>query len=149
MTLRWEHDGQIGPHVSVPEGPVLFVCSRNAARSQLAAAMWRDRTGREATSAGTDPAAHIDGLAREIAAEHGLALGGGRPRGYDEVADDPALVVSVCDRAREAGLPWKAPQLHWSVPDPRDGDRADYEAAYQDLQGRIDRLAEAVAERAA
>ncbi|MGB8860740.1 MAG: helix-turn-helix domain-containing protein, partial [Ilumatobacteraceae bacterium] len=41
---------------SLPGGDVLFLCSHNSARSQLAAALWTARTGRPATSAGTHPA---------------------------------------------------------------------------------------------
>src|SRR5580765_4406454 len=41
---------------SVPPQPVLFVCTRNSARSQLAAALWRSLTNAPAESAGTHPA---------------------------------------------------------------------------------------------
>ena len=51
------------------------------------------------------------------------------------------MVVSVCDRAREAGIPWVAPHLHWSVPDPAGGDRSSYERAYEDIERRVARLA--------
>lgn len=131
------------PPTQPPAGPVVFVCTRNAARSQLAAALWRDRAGGHALSAGAAPADEPDASAVDVARAHGLDTSAWRSRGYDEVAVDPALVVSVCDRAREAGLPWAAPHLHWSVPDPAGGDRAHYEAAYGDIAARIDRLAAA------
>lgn len=127
------------------EGPVLFVCSRNSARSQLAAALWTARTGREALSAGKDPAARVHRHAVEVARRHGLDLSGARPRGYDDIAASPGLVVSVCDRAREAGLPFDVPLLHWSVPNPSEGGIGDFEQAYAQLSRRVDRLAEAVA----
>lgn len=144
VRLRWEALRAVRTPLAVPEGLTLFVCTRNAARSQLAEALWRARTGGEATSAGTRPAAEIDPLARAVAADHGLELAGCAPRGYGEVDSDPDLVVSVCDRARESGLPWAVPHLHWSVRDPTEGDRASYERAYGEIERRIDRLGQAV-----
>ncbi len=107
--------------LALPEAPpvrrVLFVCTHNSARSQLAAALWRRRGG-EGESAGTEPAARVHPLAIEVARRHGLDLTAARPRGYDEIDFVADLVVSVCDRAREAGLSAGVPHLHWSVPDP-------------------------------
>lgn len=141
VTLRWEALDGLVPVPPPPEGPVVFVCTRNAARSQLAAALWQERTGGDATSAGTEPAAAPDRFAVDVATAHGLDTSTWRSRGYEEVELDPALVVSVCDRARESGLPWAAPHLHWSVPDPADGERAAYEHAFRDIAARVDRLA--------
>lgn len=131
------------PPTPLPEarGPVVFVCSRNAARSQLAAALWRARTGREARSAGSRPAAAVDPHAVAVARARGLDVAGWRPAGYDAVDVTPALVVSVCDRAGESGTPWSAPTLHWSVPDPHGGGRDVYEATLDDLDARVARLA--------
>lgn len=149
VRLRWEALDDLGARVPPPDGPVLFVCTRNAARSQLAAALWRARTGREATSAGATPAAAPDRLAVEVARARGLDTSAWSSHGYDEVATDPTLVVSVCDRAREAGVPWTAPHLHWSVPDPAGGPRAAYEQAYEEIEARVDRLVAAGAGAAA
>lgn len=131
------------PAPRVPGGTVVFVCTRNAARSQLAAALWRRATGRAAASAGSRPAAAVDALAVAVASAHGLDASDWRPVGYDAIREAPALVVSVCDRAGEGGLPWDVPTLHWSVPDPAGGDRADYEATFADLEHRVERLATA------
>lgn len=125
--------------------PVLFVCRRNSARSQLAAALWSNRTGRVGLSAGLDPAPRVHRLAVQVARRHGLDLQGARPCGYQDVEVEPGLVVSVCDRAREAALPFDAPVLHWSVPDPAPGGLRQFETAYAVLSQRIDRLAQAVA----
>ena len=46
----------VGPRRSTPGAGVLFVCTHNSARSQLAAALWTSRIGSKATSAGTHPA---------------------------------------------------------------------------------------------
>ena len=45
----------LGPQSALPIGGALFVCTRNSARSQLAAALWRSLTGAPAESAGTHP----------------------------------------------------------------------------------------------
>lgn len=148
--VTFDDDALDGVHlgarsVATGDGPVLFVCSRNSARSQLAAALWTVRTGRDALSAGRDPAARVHRHAVEVARRHGLDLTGAAPRGYDEVEVAPGLVVSVCDRAREAGLPFDVPLLHWSVSNPSDGRVGEFERAYAQLSRRVDRLAEAVA----
>lgn len=142
VRLRAAALGALAQPPPVPDGPVVFVCTRNAARSLLAAALWTDRTGEPASSAGMRPAAAPDPLAVAVAAAHGLDTDGWHSSGYDAVPGAPALVVSVCDRAREAGLPWAAQQLHWSVPDPAGGARSDYERAYRRIEDRIARLAD-------
>ena len=128
---------------SLRAGQVLFVCTHNAARSQLAAALWYRATGRCAASAGTSPASEVHPLAVATAQAHGLELPG-VPRGYDEVEDAPDLVVSVCDRAREAGVPFAVPTLHWSVPDPIDGGPVEFQRAYAHLSARVELLAASV-----
>lgn len=126
-------------------GPVLFVCTRNAARSQLAAALWTATTGERALSAGTEPAGRVHPLAIEVARSHGLDLSGAAPLSYEQVGTDVGLVVSVCDRARESSMPLAVPLLHWSVPDPVGGRRAAFERAFDAIRGRIARLAGRVA----
>lgn len=124
-------------------GMPLFVCTRNSARSPFAAALWRRCTGREAASAGSHPAPAVHPLAVDVAASHGLDLTGTRPRGYDEVTSAPDVVVSVCDRAREGDLPFDGTRLHWSVPDPVEGDHRSFQVAFADIADRVARLAAA------
>jgi protein-tyrosine-phosphatase len=102
---------------------VLFVCTANSARSQLAAAVWNARHEVPASSAGTRPAERVRSKAIEAAARAGLDLRGARTRSIDEVTDDPDLVVTVCDIAHEEvrSLPADAKLLHWSIPDPARG----------------------------
>ncbi len=131
--------------LALPDGPVLFVCSGNSARSQLAAAAWVQRTGRPAVSAGATPARQVHPKAIAVARRHGLDLSDARPRGYDEVDVVPSLLVSVCDRAREGGWPFEVPALHWSVPKPTSGGVTEFERAWAQISRRVDRLAEATA----
>ena len=120
---------------------VLFVCTANSARSQFAAALWSRVTGREAESAGSAPAETVHPLAVRVGGHFGLDLTDRRPRSYQEVVSRPDVVVSVCDRARESGPPPAPVQLHWSVADPVGGDEADFRAAFDELQIRVQTLA--------
>lgn len=117
----------------------LFVCSHNSARSQLAEALWRDRAGAPATSAGTHPAGSVAPGAVSAARRAGLDLAGATPRPLDDI-EPPALVVTVCDRAHEElGAPdhW----LHWSIPDPvADGSDEAFDAVVAELSDRIGSL---------
>jgi len=144
VRLRLAAVTELGPVPGLVADDVLFVCTRNAARSQLAAALWERATGRRAGSAGRQPAPAVHPLAVATAERHGIDLSAARPQGYGAVVTAPDLVVSVCDRAREAGPPFDVPTLHWSVPDPIDGGAEEFEAAYLELAARIDLLAASV-----
>ena len=125
---------------------VVFVCTHNSARSQLAAALWADRTHRPAASAGTHPAQRVHPRAVRVAGRHGLRLNATGTAHVDDVVTDQDLVIAVCDSAHEDLTGAVRPRLHWSVPDPVPADTdAAFEAAYTDLAGRIDRLAPALA----
>lgn len=124
---------------------VVFVCTHNSARSQLAAALWRDRIGGAVASAGTQPAARVHPRAVKVAHRHGLALDATGTAHVADVVHDNDLVIAVCDNAHEDLTTPVRPRLHWSIPDPVRVDTDDaFEAAYIDLAGRIDRLAPAV-----
>ena len=122
-----------------PAGQVLFVCSHNSARSQLAAALFRARTGGLAASAGTHPAGRVHPGAVAAGARAGVDLSRAKPRllSPDERAD---LVVTVCDRAHEElepGPGW----WHWSLPDPAaDGRARAFDAVVAELDQRIKAL---------
>ena len=136
--------GLVPPALALPAGLVLFVCTHNSARSQFAAALWRQRTGDPAESAGTDPAPSVSPGAVRAARRLGVDLAGAVPKGYEAIAIAPALVVSVCDRAHEGPLPFAAPLVHWSVPDPvADGRPGAFQAAFGEIARRVDRLAAA------
>ena len=124
---------------------VVFVCTHNSARSQLAAALWHQRIGGTVASAGTQPAARVHPRAVKVAHRHGLALDAMGTAHVSDVVHDGDLVIAVCDNAHEDLTTPVRPRLHWSVPDPVRVDTDDaFEAAYTDLAGRIDRLAPAV-----
>lgn len=144
VSLRQERlDGLVGPDMVTPN-LVLFVCTHNSARSQFAAARWRQVTGLAAQSAGTTPADQVHPGAVQAATKFELDLSGDRPKGYAAIVETPDLTVSVCDRAHESGLPFMSPSLHWSIPDPvSTGSSQAFRSAFVELAERIDRLAAA------
>ena len=120
---------------------VVFVCTQNSARSQLAAAIWNRRSELPATSAGTHPAARIHPGAEAAARRHQLHLRPHTPRHLGDVLAAGDLVIAVCDNAHEE-LPAELTRLHWSVADPARSEQAvAFDTAVSDLTGRIDHLA--------
>jgi len=119
---------------------VVFVCTQNSARSQLAAAIWNHRSELPATSAGTHPAARIHPGAVTAARRHNLQLQPHRPRDLRDVLAPGDLIIAVCDKAHEE-LPADPTRLHWSVADPaRTRRAAAFDAAVSDLTERIHHL---------
>jgi ArsR family transcriptional regulator, arsenate/arsenite/antimonite-responsive transcriptional repressor / arsenate reductase (thioredoxin) len=130
------------PSLRRPPEPALFVCTRNSARSQLAAAVWRSVTTLPVESAGTHPADRVHPGAVAAARRAKLALALAAPRSIDDVVDMAPLVITVCDQAHEDLDPpdtW----LHWSIPDPvAIGSSAAFDATVRELRQRIDNLVE-------
>jgi len=140
--IRLETDAltDLTPRRDVRPSGALFVCTRNSARSQLAAALWRELSGRRAASAGTHPADAVHPEAVAAAQRRGLDIAAHRPASLDAVKVLPELVVTVCDRAHEELDP-DLRRLHWSVPDPvPSGTKAAFDAARDELEERIIRL---------
>jgi len=127
----------LSPGRKVVPARALFVCTRNSARSQLAAALWQQMTRSPAVSAGTHPAAHVHPGAIAAAKRVGLDLTDATPQSLAAVRRVPRLVVTVCDQAHEELEPddsW----LHWSVPDPvAIGSRKAFDATVTELRVRI------------
>ncbi len=123
---------------------VVFVCTANSARSQLAAARWNAISPVPAASAGTHPAARVHPRATATARRHGVKLGRPKPAAVQEVVRENDLIVAVCDNVHEeldAGLD----RFHWSIPDPVRVDTDDaFETAYADITRRVERLAAAL-----
>lgn len=126
------------PHLAARR--VVFVCTGNSARSQLAAALWRNASDIPAASAGTHPADRIDPGAVSAAGRHRLVLTATRPRALDDVLEADDVVITVCDNAHEEMA--EPGRLHWSIADPvLDGSDAAFDAAFDQIAARIDRLA--------
>lgn len=119
---------------------VLFVCTRNSARSQLASALWGQVSDIPSASAGTHPADRIAQGAIEVARRHGVDLADLPPRRLEQVAGEGDFVVTVCDKAHEemTGLGG----IHWSVPDPLPMNTSEaFENTYTNIAHRVQDLA--------
>jgi protein-tyrosine-phosphatase/DNA-binding HxlR family transcriptional regulator len=123
---------------------VVFVCTQNSARSQLAAALWSGESAVPAESAGTHPAPAVHPGAIAVARRRGIALTPAPPRHVADVLHPDDVVITVCDSAHEE-LGAGPGRLHWSIPDPaRSGDAAAFDRAVDELGDRITRLAPAI-----
>jgi protein-tyrosine-phosphatase/DNA-binding transcriptional ArsR family regulator len=118
---------------------VAFLCSQNSARSQLAESYWRTVSDIPVVSGGTHPASRVHPRAVAVGRRHGLDLTTARPRLAADVLSGDELVIAVCDRAYED---LDSRPLHWSIPDPALTESAQaFEGAFDDITGRINRLA--------
>ena len=108
---------------------VLFLCTGNSCRSQMAEAIINARLGEtwQAVSAGTKPAGYVHPKALEALAEIGIQHTG-RSKLADEFKGvDFDLVVTVCDSAAEECPVWlgKGKRVHHSFPDPSKAEGTD------------------------
>ncbi|HEX4862771.1 MAG TPA: helix-turn-helix domain-containing protein [Acidimicrobiales bacterium] len=125
---------------------VIFVCTENIARSQLASALWNAlEPAVPASSAGTDPKDRVHPKAVEAAARRGLNLHNARPKPLPDLGPSD-LLITVCDRAYEAlRAQGTSAHLHWSVPDPVTAPDTDAFDAVADLLSRRIRALEPLA----
>lgn len=142
ISLRLDRPPSTLQHPSALSGDILFVCTHNSARSQFAAALWTEKTGDRAESAGSNPSPAVHPKAVRVAAEYGIDISDARPAGYEQIFNAPSWVVTVCDRAREGGVPAGSHFLHWSVPDPvTSGSLRAFRRAFAEIAERVDYLA--------
>jgi arsenate reductase len=101
---------------------VLFLCTGNSCRSQMAEAIVNARFSDEwqAVSAGTKPAGYVHPKALEALREIGIQHEGRSKRADEFREADFDLVVTVCDSAAEECPVWlgKGKRVHHSFPDP-------------------------------
>ena len=101
---------------------VLFLCTHNSARSQMAEGFLRAMAGDrfEAQSAGTEKTS-VNPMAIRVMAERGIDLGGHASKVYDGLMQERwDYLVTVCDDANERCpfVPGSVKRLHWSFEDP-------------------------------
>lgn len=103
---------------------ILFLCTGNACRSQMAEAILR-HVGQDrfvSLSAGSHPAGFVHVLAEVAMQRMGISLEGARSKSWDEFVDAPVdAVITLCDSAAATPCPVfpGAPvSAHWSTPDP-------------------------------
>ncbi|TFG13122.1 arsenate reductase ArsC [Candidatus Thorarchaeota archaeon] len=102
---------------------VLFLCTGNSARSQMAEAILRKLGGEnfEVRSAGTDIASEVNPYAIEALREIDAPVGGLHPKKVNRFTNQEFdLVVTVCDNAKQQcpHFPGAKQMLHWSLEDP-------------------------------
>ena len=117
---------------------VLFLCTGNSARSQMAEALlnWKGKGRFHSESAGSQPAAAVNPYAIATLRTHGVPLPGHAPRGVAGLERERwDLVITVCDSAGESCpiFPSHPIQAHWSMPDPAEveGDERTRAAAFE------------------
>ncbi|GIJ73601.1 metalloregulator ArsR/SmtB family transcription factor [Virgisporangium ochraceum] len=136
---------------AVPAVRVLFLCTGNSSRSQMAEALLRRRSDGvvRTFSAGSRPRAlHPDAVAAMDG--YGIDLSGARPKHLDEFAGDRFdHVITLCDRVREVcpEFPGHPATAHWSIPDPAadPGGRGAFDRVAAELDDRIGFLLHAIA----
>jgi ArsR family transcriptional regulator, arsenate/arsenite/antimonite-responsive transcriptional repressor / arsenate reductase (thioredoxin) len=130
---------------------VLFLCTGNSARSQMAEAILRHigKGAIEVESAGTVPQPHIHPMARGAVKKLlGLDMDGQYPKPLDRfLSQEFDYVITVCDQAAERCplFPRGPERLHWSVEDPaaligtEDDKQRAFDSTATDLVSRIRR----------
>ena len=124
------------PRSSGRRASVLFLCTGNSARSQMAEALVEVRSaGRvKAASAGSNPKPLHPHAVRVMREDHGVDLASRHPKHLKLFANRRFdRVITLCDRVREVcpQFPGDPEAVHWSIPDPAAADAAGDDASYR------------------
>ena len=134
---------------------VLFICTGNSARSQMAEGILRKKVGDmvDVYSAGTDPAADIHPLAKWVMTENGIDPSSHYPKNAEIYLDKEFdIIVTTCDGAREncPFFPGDSRRYHWGLGDPSavEGDEETrltaFRKTFAELSERISELLEII-----
>lgn len=133
---------------------IIFVCTGNAGRSQIAQALFASMVGGDATvlSAGVDPWQDLHPVARRLLEERGVDTAKLYPKHVQSSADTPLdWVVTLGDRARAETprLGGNPSRVHWDIADPADADgTGQEETVFRDtlaiIEDRLPHLLEAI-----
>ncbi len=122
---------------------VLFLCTGNSARSQMAEGLLRSFGGGdfEVYSAGTEPK-ELNPLAVEAMRETGIDIGGHQSKSLERFLGQPFdYIITVCDRARDRcpTFPGDNERIHWGFDDPvaATGTRAEQLAVFRRVRNEI------------
>lgn len=130
---------------------VLFLCTGNQARSQMAEALLEARAGEilEVVSAGSTPKPSVHPMAVRALSERGIDISSAAPKDVSGLVDVPFdFVITLCDNARDVCpvFPGEGEKIHWNIPDPAAAEGTDREileafrAARDDIESRIERF---------
>jgi arsenate reductase len=137
---------------------VIFVCTGNSARSQMAEAILRREGGEafEVVSAGVDPKG-VNPLTVRVLGEAGIDISNARSKSVSEYVGLPFdYVITVCDRARESCPNFRDGRetLHWGFDDPAEATGSEaqrlevFRGVMAEIAGRIRQFIPAVAAQA-
>jgi protein-tyrosine-phosphatase len=127
---------------------VLFLCTGNSARSQIAEALLQHRSRHTARSAGSHPKPLHPNAVR-VMAERGIDIAGNTTKPFTRFTRARFdRVVTICDKVREVcpEFPGTPITSHWSIADPAaDGDTDDatypaFRRVADELEARVDLL---------
>ncbi|MGZ8869388.1 MAG: arsenate reductase ArsC [Thermoanaerobaculia bacterium] len=124
---------------------ILFLCTGNAARSQMAEAIARANHGEvvDVVSAGSRPAGFVHPLAVRAMADVGVDIRDAESKSAELfVRQDFDVVVTVCDSAAQDCPMWPGARRleHWPIEDPSSGGYPGFVATRDDLARRIEEL---------
>jgi arsenate reductase len=130
---------------------VLFLCTGNSARSQMAEGLLRTKAGDqfEVLSAGTEPASQVNPFAIEAMREIGIDITAARPKDVGEFLGRVPVrhLITVChdaDRRCPSIWPGVASRIHWPIEDPAafrgdpDATRTKFREVRDELSRRLD-----------
>jgi len=130
---------------------VLFLCTGNQARSQMAEALLKARAGKgfDVVSAGSAHRPAVHPLAVRVLAERDIDISAAAPKSVAEFTKVPFdHVITLCDGARDLCplFPGEGEKIHWSIPDPAAAEGTEEErlgafrAARDEIERRIERF---------
>ena len=125
---------------------ILFLCTSNSARSQMAEGLARALGGDrvEVWSAGIEPKG-VHPLAVRAMAERGIDISRQSSKDLSAVPADPDVVITLCDNAADRcpAFPGRVQRVHWSLPDPaavagsEDERMAAFRAVRSEIESRL------------
>jgi arsenate reductase (thioredoxin) len=125
---------------------ILFLCTGNSARSQMAEGLARalGGDGVQVWSAGIEPKG-VHPLAVRVMAERGIDISKQSSKDLSAVPADPDVVITLCDNAADRcpAFPGRVQRVHWSLPDPAavtgadDGRMAAFRAVRSEIESRL------------
>lgn len=131
-------------HFQDPAPSLLFLCTSNSARSQMAEAFVH-HLGKgqiQVFSAGSHPAQAVNPLAIRTLAQWSIQMHQSAPKHLDLFAGQSFdCVITLCDRVREECPSWQGspPMVHWSLPDPSavEGSEAERQQVFDQLAKQL------------
>ncbi|HZR40161.1 MAG TPA: ArsR family transcriptional regulator [Ktedonobacteraceae bacterium] len=131
-------------HFDSPPPRLMFLCTSNSARSQMAEALVSHLSQGQVQvwSAGSHPAQTVNPLAVRALARRGIEMSPSVPKSLELfVGQSFDHVITLCDRVRERCPTWgDSSPIHWSLPDPSiaEGSEAERQQVFDQLALQLD-----------